>query len=130
MSYLIKSRVYIFTIISSVFLITPFIVFGAGHGGLVTCSGLDCGLDELVQLATVVIDNFIKVVVPSLAGLAFMVAGFYYIVSAGDPNRVQRAHEIFKYTLLGIVISLAAWLIIRTIINAFGVQKGLFNLFG
>jgi len=127
MSYLIKSRVYIFIVILSILFIAPFVVFAAGHGGLVPCSGLNCDEDAFVQLVTRVIDWLVIAIVPSLAGLAFMVAGFYYVTSAGNPERVGRAHEIFKFTLLGIVIALAAWLIIKTIVNAFGVT-GSFNL--
>jgi len=125
MSYLIKSRVYIFIVILSILFIAPFVVFGQG---LVPCEGVNCTIDHLVELATRVVDWFVILIVPSLAGLAFMIAGFYYITSAGDPNRVQRAHEIFKYTFLGIVVALAAWLIIKTLLTTFGVGGG-FNLF-
>lgn len=106
------------------FFLVPFVVFGAG---LVPCD-VDCGLDDFIKLATDVINWLAIAIVPSLAGLAFMIAGFFYITSAGDPNRVQKAHDIFKYTLLGIVIALAAWLIIKTLLFSLGVGGG-FNFF-
>jgi len=125
MYYLLKFNIYIFVIILSIFFVAPFVVFGAG---LVTCDGLNCDMNSLINLFTKVIDWLAIVIVPSLAGLAFMVAGFLYITSAGDQNRIKRAHAMFRGTFLGIVIALAAWLIIKTILTSLGVTGG-FNLF-
>lgn len=125
MSYLLKSHIYIFAVIFFILLIMPLTVFGAG---LITCNGVDCDLDDLINLFTKVIDWLAIVIVPSLAGIAFMVAGFLYITSVGDPNRISRAHTMFRNTFLGIVIALSAWLIIKTLLVSFGVTGG-FNLF-
>jgi hypothetical protein len=69
----------------------------------------------LVQLAQNII-NFFVVVVPFVAAVLFAYGGFLYITAAGESSKVSKAHAIFKNTVFGLVFTLAAWLVIYTIL--------------
>ncbi|MCI0533304.1 pilin, partial [bacterium] len=76
---------------------------------------LYCDLTQFVLMIERGIDFLIFSIAVPLAAIAFTVAGFFYMASQGNPSRIKTAHDIFFYAILGIVIALAAWLIIRAI---------------
>lgn len=95
-----------------------------------------CGQDDLPKCdfnaALMLLNNLIDfglLLVPFLAAIALMFAGFMYLTSAGDTGKVGKAHEIFTDTVIGIIVALAAWLIIKTILVGLGVDNA-FNLLG
>lgn len=45
----------------------------------------------------------------------FVVGAFSYLTSAGNPEKVKKAQSTIKYALIGFVLFLFAFLIIRTI---------------
>lgn len=92
---------------------------------LVPCDGITkkCDFDQGITLLNNIID-FGLMLIPFLAAIALMFAGFMYLTSAGDTGKVSKAHEIFTDTVIGIVVALAAWLIIKTILNSFGIDYG------
>lgn len=64
------------------------------------------------------VENFIKSVIQVLAGLAgliatvfFVIGGFHYITSSGNPERLDRAKHTLLYSALGLVIVIAAFII-------------------
>jgi TRAP-type C4-dicarboxylate transport system permease small subunit len=77
------------------------------------------------------VDNFIKSVITVLAGLAgliatgfFVVGGFSYITSSGNPEHLDRAKRTITYSAIGLSVTIAAF-VISTIVttlatNAFG----------
>ena len=87
-----------------------------------------CDFNQAMQLLNNIID-FGLLLVPFLAAIALMFAGFMYLTSAGDTGKVSKAHEIFTDTVIGIVVALAAWLIVKTILSGLGVPSA-FNLLG
>ena len=46
-----------------------------------------------------------------------MYAGFKYITAEGNPSKIANLKKILGNIVLGIVIMLCAWLIVRTIMN-------------
>ncbi len=52
-----------------------------------------------------------------LGPLLFLVAAFYYMTSAGDPEKVKKAQNTVKWTIMGILIALLANAILYLIIN-------------
>lgn len=89
---------------------------------LIKCSGVGsgeygkCGFDQFVTLLNTLL-QFMLIVSPFLAAIAFAIAGFLYVTAAGDSGKIETAHSIFGYTLLGLVIVLAAWIIVKFIIS-------------
>ncbi|GIW68129.1 MAG: hypothetical protein KatS3mg099_077 [Candidatus Parcubacteria bacterium] len=50
------------------------------------------------------------------AAIAFVYAGILYVVSPANPGKIQEAHKIFWTVLWGLVITLAAWIIVNTVL--------------
>lgn len=77
------------------------------------------------------VENFIRNVIKVLAGLAglvatgfFVVGGFSYITSSGNPEHLDRAKRTLTYSALGLAITIGAFVlsnIVTTLAtNAFG----------
>jgi TRAP-type C4-dicarboxylate transport system permease small subunit len=77
------------------------------------------------------IDTFLRSIIQLLAGLAglvasgfFVVGGYSYITSSGNPQRLDRAKRTITYAGLGLAITIAAFVISNIITtlatNAFG----------
>lgn len=115
-------RKYLNTAYAFVMVLLLSMPLSSADAELVPCDGIikKCDFNQGIELLNRLID-FGLMLVPFLAALAFMFAGFMYLTSAGDTGKVSKAHEIFKDTVIGIVVALAAWLIIKTILNGFGI---------
>lgn len=125
----ISSLVVLFVII-----LIPLFLFAASPGpsNLIVCnqtvdpatgkfvttgSGAECGFNELVILG-INIMNFIIVISIPLAAISFIFAGFKLITSAGNEAGMKDAKKILTNTAIGLVVVLAAWLIVKTILIA------------
>jgi len=96
---------------------------------LVPCDGSSknpCNFNALITLIKNLMDWAITIA-PFLAAIAFAFAGFYYFTSAGDTGKVEKAHDIFRNTAIGLVLVLAAWFVVKVILVGLGVT-GDFNL--
>ena len=58
-----------------------------------------------------------KLAVP-VATIAILVAGIMYATSAADPGKRGKAKTILQYAVIGLILVLASYLIIKTIVNA------------
>lgn len=103
--------------ILALFLFLPSSVFA--NDGLVPCTN-KCDFNDFIKLLEKIIDFAIFTMAPLIATLMFAIAGFYYITASGDPQKVQSAHTIFRNTIIGFVVVLAAWLIIKAILFGLG----------
>lgn len=77
------------------------------------------------------VNSFIKTIVQALAGLAglvatgfFVVGGFGYITSSGNPEHLDRAKRTLLYSAFGLAITIAAFVISNIVssmaTNSFG----------
>jgi uncharacterized metal-binding protein len=64
------------------------------------------------------ISSFIKSIITILAGLAgmiatgyFVVGGFSYITSSGNPQRLEKAKRTILYSAIGLSITIAAFVL-------------------
>ncbi len=100
-----------------VFAILPAFVLAAE--GIVPCGrgGSECSFADLAKLINSMI-NFLtlKLAVP-LATASIAVAGIMYVTAAGSQGQVDKAKDIIYYAAWGLVLSLAAYLIITTILD-------------
>ncbi len=96
----------------------PLIAFG--QGGLpkqiVPCKGVDCTVCDLALLAQNIINTGIFMMV-FISALLFAYAGLLYLTSAVE-NKISSAKSIFKNVTLGLVIMLAAWLVVDTLMKS------------
>jgi hypothetical protein len=104
---------YILVLIIAVSLVFPILV-SADHSGLhivPECPQGGCGWSELVQLAANLMNYLISIAI-SLSAVAFAWAGFIYITAAGSEEKIKKAHGIFWNVAIGLILALAAWLIV------------------
>lgn len=83
-------------------------------------NGLDgiCNFCDLLVLAENII-NFLVYFAVFVAVLMFVYAGFLYLTAGGSSGQITKAHNVFRATILGFVLTLAAWLIIDLVVTAF-----------
>ncbi|MFT5280901.1 MAG: hypothetical protein ACI9AR_000342 [Flavobacteriaceae bacterium] len=100
---------------------------GRGAGGLVPCDGSKsnpCTFSHLMKLVGGIINYILFYLMMPLAALGIAYAGIKLVTSAGDPAARTKAKEIIKATVTGIVVCLAAWLIVQTILVGLDAQPG------
>ncbi len=108
----------------SLVIFSPYLVLAADP--LVPTCDPNCGFNELITL----VNNIIKwaiMIAPMLAALTFAYAGFLYITAGGSPEKKSEANRIFFATVAGLIIVLAAWLIVNAILSGLKVD-GVYNL--
>ena len=49
-------------------------------------------------------------------------AGFLYMSARGNTGQVERAHKLIGYAVVGFLIALSAWLIVKVILTTLGVN--------
>lgn len=81
--------------------------------GLVTCEGPNCNWCSFVSLINRIVTwliGFLSI----LAVLAFVYVGFKLVTSMGNPSEWESAKKMFTNLVIGLIIVLAAWLIVDT----------------
>lgn len=91
---------------------------------LVPCNGttVPCTFQKLVDMVNRIIDFVLFKLALPLAAIIFAYAGVLYITSAASPNNKETAKKIFGTVFIGLIIALAAWLIVNTILTSFGIN--------
>jgi len=84
--------------------------------GLIPCD-VGCGYNDLIILAQNVIEFLIFRIAAPLGAVMFAYAGFLYVTNRGNEGQVSEAHQIFWYVFWGLVVCLAAWLIVNFIVR-------------
>jgi len=89
---------------------------GIVEGHTVDANGLqeECDFNALVRMAQRII-NFLLYMSVAIAAAAFAMAGFKYVTARGNVGQIESAHKIFTNVLVGLLIALAAWLVINTV---------------
>jgi hypothetical protein len=95
-----------------------------GSGGLVPCDGRTavsrCGWATIIKLINTVIKFLIYFTIP-LAAVVFAYAGVLLLTNGASEESRSKAKHIFLNVVIGLVIILAAVLVVTTILNALGV---------
>ncbi len=86
-------------------------------GRFVNCSGKDCNACHLVQMGNEIVDWLIGLMMV-IFSIIVAYAGFLLVVSGGNPTAKSEAKKKMTNAFIGIVIVLAAWILIDTIMKA------------
>ncbi len=89
---------------------------GNGHTADEICTVGGCTTCDLLSSAMKLLD-FIILLGTVVASLLFVNAGYLYLTAGGSPGSISKAHGIFFSTLVGLVITLGAYLFIDTIMK-------------
>lgn len=103
--------------VAGMFLIAPFLVFGQSDVSLVPCKGIECQACHAITLVQNIL-NFIVMIAGGVAVLLFSYAGFLMLTAAGNTGKIEKGKDVFWNVVIGMVIILAGWLIIDTIMKA------------
>lgn len=77
--------------------------------------------DTTKSLSTIIIDTIgvLSGFVGALSVLMLVVGGLMYMTSAGDSTRVDTARKIIQYSIIGLIVSLLALIIVTQVIGVF-----------
>lgn len=97
---------------SSLNLLSLFPVAQAGFGqGL---DGVEMPRGTFFTVATKFI-NFSVTAIGVLAVIIFIYAGFMYLTASGDESKISKAKSTMTYAIVGIIVSLMGFVVVKTI---------------
>ena len=79
----------------------------AGEGGLIS-----------------ILINFLLWTVGVLSVVMIIFSGFRYITSAGDAAKTKSAQTALTYSIVGLIVAVLAWVIVKMILRQFGIEVG------
>ncbi len=91
-------------------------------------TGRMCGLADIITLIQNIIEYIFILVLPIVA-IVFAYVGYLYLTSGGNTAKHTQAKEAMTNLGIGILIILAAWLIIKSVLTTLGVDTGISNMF-
>lgn len=86
-----------------------------------TCTGPNCDCDDLIELFQNILNTGIYLAVV-LSAILFAWAGLQYLTNATNAEGKSHAKELIKSVTIGLVIMLAAWLIVDTLMMTLQVK--------
>jgi hypothetical protein len=72
---------------------------------------------ELKDLLLAIVDNLVMPIGGTLCILAFIFAGFQYVLAQGNPERIKQAHRTLLYAAIGTALLLGAKVFAKVIEN-------------
>lgn len=107
-------------LVAMVVAFAPSLALAAGIPTIVTCGGTGqsaCTVCDLAKLAQNILNAGIYLAVV-LSAVLFAWAGFMYLTNATNPSGVSRAKTLFGDVVIGLVIIVAAWLVIDIVLRS------------
>lgn len=90
-------------------------------------------VDDVHEIKDIVdiVENIFSIVI-RLAGVAtfimLIIGGFKYLTAGGDPKAAESARNTITYAILGLVLIIAAWFILKFISEFTGVDVTEFKI--
>jgi hypothetical protein len=80
-----------------------------------------CNFNSLITLVNNVINFILYFMVIPIAAIMFAYAGFLMVTAGGEAAHARtKAKDIFTKAVIGLVIAVAAWVIVKTILSILG----------
>lgn len=83
-----------------------------------------CDFCYFVTMVDNVQSFLLQVFILPVGVIALIIAGIMLLTAGGNPGQIEKGKSIFKYTIIGILIAFAAWLIVDTILGNLLIQEG------
>jgi hypothetical protein len=93
--------------------------------GLIPCDGPDCDLNSVIQLANTLMTFFFKTLLLPLFVVMIIYLGYSYIAAQGKPGQHAKLGSMAKHMVLGLLLMLLAWAIVRTVLSLIGYHDDL-----
>ncbi len=68
--------------------------------------GTASSVDVIAALNRIV--NWLFTILVAVAGIAIVIAGYYYVTAAGNPEQITKARNFILYALIGVLVGLLA----------------------
>lgn len=120
-------KIFLLVLILSAFGL-PFFSYAQEWSGVVPCGKVvdvegkvvdKCEFKDFMKLLNNVIDFILKKMILPIAAILFAYAGLLLVTSGGGEGKTK-AKGIFWNAFIGLIIALAAWLIIHTLLAVLG----------
>ncbi|MFZ1655078.1 MAG: hypothetical protein WAT84_04595 [Candidatus Moraniibacteriota bacterium] len=107
-----------FVIMSAVLILAPSIVLAQWTGG--TNNGITNVSNSGLPVSSVygIISNtlsWLLAVLGFIAVMGFVISGIQYLLAAGDEGMAERAKNAMKYSIIGVIVALMGYVVIRAI---------------
>jgi len=124
-----KKIFLIILLITIIFSSTTGLAFAQKYtgGGLVPCGYGDkpaCDFEALIKMVNIIIDFAIFWLALPIAAIVFAYVGFLLLFHGSEEGKRSQAKHIAWNVVFGLVIALAAWLIVKSILVALGLCEG------
>lgn len=100
------------------------------YNGLVACAGVDCNFDKFIDTINRVINFLIVYIAFPVVAIVIAWAGIKLLISGGNPSAKTEAKAMIGKVVLGLIIALLCWVIIKLILVTLGYQGPLLGIFG
>lgn len=135
-----KVGIHLLSVALLLAVITPALAYSASFPGgqIVPCTGVmegksstgetltPCTVCHIAQVAQNVLNTGIYIAV-FLSGFLFAWAGLLYVTNITNPSGITKAKTLFGSVLIGLLIILAAWLVIDTLMKTLTPNGGKFG---
>lgn len=116
-------------IVSLLIIFTPVALFSAGlvpdcAENTAVDGVYGCDFNYFMTLLNKVINFVLYTLATPIFALIIVYAGWLYLSDGGNSENVGKAKKILKNAVIGYVIALAAWLIVKTILTSLGFNSG------
>jgi hypothetical protein len=119
------------TIVDTIGTVLPTPIAGE-QKGLVTCGNKDqpaCGFSDVFGMLNRLISFLIMFIVPSIATIIIIYAGFLLLTSGGEAEARTKAKTLIGQVLIGVILITGAWVVIKTILIGLGYDTTIFPTF-
>lgn len=106
-----------YMILSAMVVSFPQFAFAAGAIATPTGTGLP---DDTIVGVLGKVTRFATGLLAVLAILMIVVSGIIYITSGGDQGRVDRAKSMLTYAIIGLIVALLGYVIVKAVSQALG----------
>ena len=100
----------------TVIVIAPSLAFAAWTDPIVSCIDVACTVCDIAKTAQNLLNTAIYIAV-FMSSILFAYAGFIYITNIANHGEITKAKNIFANVIIGLVIILASWLVIDTLMK-------------
>ncbi len=107
-----------------VLLLMPLVAFADEGSGLIPCTN-ECGFNDLLQLINNLIQFSIEFLVLPIFIIILIYAGWLYLTANGKPGVHAKVKNMLWHALIGLLIVLCSWLIVKVLLSAIGYEPGL-----
>ena len=83
-----------------------------------------CDFEDLMILINNVITFLVITLATPLFALIIIYTGWLYLSAGENSGNITKAKSIFRNAIIGYVVALSSWLIVKTILTSLGFQPG------